>query len=201
MTHRFGRTLTGIVLLALLAACGSTPKSNHYILRAREVPPAAEGGIAIGVGPVSVPEYLQRSALARSAGGNRVDLEAQERWAEPLESGIARVLALNLAGLLQTQDVRAYPWHPARQPDYALRLRVLELDASADTATLVAEWAVVRPAEDDAVRRSIAHLSAPLATGDAEAVAAAYSDLFYQLSEQAAAAIREAQSHSSPAED
>ncbi len=202
--HRvLNKGLAAVILLAVLAGCGSTPNSKHYILRARQLPPQADSTLSVGVGPIEVPEYLQRNSLVFSSGDNRVNLAHTQRWAEPLEDGIARVITLNLAGLLQTQDIRPYPWHPDRRPDFALKLRVLELEASPQSARLVAEWLVYDPAEDVPLNRRIAQFEEPLSSDgdDADAVARAYSDLFYQLSEAAATAISAAAAHSTPAKE
>ncbi|TGD72071.1 membrane integrity-associated transporter subunit PqiC [Mangrovimicrobium sediminis] len=191
-------TLALLALLGLLGACGSTPKSNHYILRAQAVPVETDTAFALGVGPVGVPPYLQRDAMVLSDGANRLDLANTERWAEPLEDGITRVMALNLAALLGTQDVRPYPWHPKRPPAYALKLRVLELDADSASARLVAEWLVYRPGDDSTLERRIARLQQPLDGDGPEAIAGAYSALFFQLSEIAAAAIEAAAAANPP---
>ncbi len=184
------RAVLAMLLLGLLASCASTPPSNHYILRAVATPPDADSGLALGVGPISIPDYLQRDNFVFSSETNRLEINSRERWAEPLEEGIARVVSLNLAGLLQTQDVRAYPWHPRRQPEYAVKVRVLELDASDTQARLVAEWLLIDSHSDAPLERRITQLEKGLAPADAGSVAAAYSELFYQLSEQVAEAIR-----------
>lgn len=182
-------TLVAVLLGVLLAACGSTPPSEHYILRATAQPPGGDSGIALGVGPVSVPEYLRRENFVFNGEANRLEITSRQRWAEPLQEGIARVMTLNLAGLLQTQDVRPYPWHPRRKPQYAVQLRVMEMDADASRARLIAEWLLLDPETDAPLQRRIAQLQQSLTSREASAVAAAYSDLLYQLSEQIAAAI------------
>ncbi len=177
------------LLLLLVTACSATAPSHHYLLRAAESLPASNSRIGVGVGPISIPEYLQRDNLVLSGSGSRLDIRSHERWAEPLDQGIGRVLALNLAGLLQTQDVQSYPWHPRRQPAYAVKLRVLELDAGEREARMVAEWLLLTPADDAAVERRLVQLTEPLQTGSADAVASAYSSILHRLSEEIAAAI------------
>jgi len=196
--------LSTLAALAALAACGSTPPSKHYLLRAQPVPPPQRAELSLGVGPVTIPQYLKRDAMVFSTDGNQLQITAGERWAEPLEDGIIRVLSLNLAGLLQTQDIRLYPWHPGRSPDYGLKVRVLQLDAFADSAQLTAEWLLFHPGDDSPVDRRIARLQAPLSAASgqkAEAVARVYSELLFELSQQVAQAIREAESRNAAAEE
>ena len=183
-----------IALALMLTACGSTPTSNYYLLTAREAPGPTGVSPSIGIGPVRIPEYLNRTNLVYQRDGNRLEIADYERWAEPLDEGIVRVLGLNLAGLLDTQDIRPFPWHPDRAPGYGVRMRLLSLDADDHSARLEAEWLLYRPATGEPVARRLARLdySSPagkLAPGE---LPAAYSELLYRLSEEIAAAIRAA---------
>ena len=81
-------------LALLLAACGSTPKEFFYTLSAPE--PAASTGAAtfsVIVGPVTVPEAVDRTPMVIRTGPNQVDITDLHRWAEPLKASIPRVLA------------------------------------------------------------------------------------------------------------
>ena len=80
-----------VLALSLLAASCATPKS-FYVLTA-EGPAPAGGGTAIGVGPVSLAGYLDRTNLVFQEGGNRMSIAESHRWAGDLEENIARVTA------------------------------------------------------------------------------------------------------------
>lgn len=186
------RTFFRVAMLSLwLSACGSSPHSNYYLLTAQQLPSASGQQPALGIGPVSIPEYLNRTGLVYSKAGNQLQISRQERWAEPLEDGIARVLGLNLANLLNTENVRSFPWSAERAPDYGVKVNVLSLDANDSKATLVAEWLVYRPATGEPVSRKISQLQQALPPGEVQAsgLAPAYSELLYQLSELIAAAV------------
>lgn len=185
------------LLLGLLglAGCGSSPTHNYYLLHA-DTPSntAAESALSLGIGPVSVPEYLNRSALVYSGEGNRLHVARLERWAEPLQDGIPRVLGLNLATALGTQDLRPHPWQRSQQPELAVQVWILELDVREGHAQLVAEWRLHGPREDRELARRISRLSEPLPgrNWDAGAAAAAYSELLQALAGEIAEAIRSA---------
>jgi len=192
MTNSTVRVATGLCLLLTLAACGSTPPSKFY--RLTPVAGLADGGQhpALGIGPIDIPEFLDRDALVYSSGGNQLQVVAGERWAEPLEDGIQRVVGLNLARLLQSENLHYYPWDPRQDPDYGISLRVLDLDATDRQATLVVDWLLYRPASGETVSKQISQFSEPLPQAVALAPAElprAYSALLYQLSETIAAAI------------
>ena len=117
------RTLAGIVALAvLLMGCGSSPRNNHYVLTgdAGKIPTGSAP--SLGVGPIKVPEYLNRTGMVFSREGNQLHVSATERWAEPLEAGVMRVVAINLAASLNTQEIRSFPWDPKRAPDYGVSI-------------------------------------------------------------------------------
>ena len=189
---KLASTLLCIALTTLLAACGSSPQNNYFRLTST-VTSLPEGETpSLGIGPIEIPAYLDREKLVYAQQGNRLQVSATEYWAEPLDAGIERVLALNLAALLNTQSVRTFPWHPRRAPTYAVKLNLLSLDADDMTARLTAEWLVYRPENSATVERRIARVQQALDANDRgpDALPAAYSNLLYQLSEIIATAIR-----------
>lgn len=175
----------------LLAACGSTPPSNYYLLTANSDFASVPDAPSIGVGPIEIPAYLNRNNLVYSKGGNTLQITEYERWAEPINDGMARVLRLNLAGLLQTEEVEAFPWPRQQAPEYGVKVNLLSLDTASGMAVLVAEWAISKRDSKDIMTRQLSQLQQPLVTNpiNGEAVAAAYSQLLRQLSEIIAASI------------
>jgi uncharacterized lipoprotein YmbA len=180
-----------VLLAALLAGCGTSPPNNFYLLSPRDFPAPTGSSPTVGVGPIDVPEYQNRKQMVVKRDGNTLEVAHLNQWAEPLDAGVQRVLMLNLAGLLDTQDVSSFPWHPQRAPEYGVRVNVLQLEAGEQQALLTAEWQVFRPASGEQVQRRISRLEAPLAPGETlpARIAATYSALLLQLSEAIAAAI------------
>src|SRR5512142_2456883 len=73
--------------------------------------PAMTTAVVVGVGPISIPAYLDRSSIVvRTGAGGGVGLSDEHRWAEPLRDGIARSLAGNLSGMIPTDAVAIFPW-------------------------------------------------------------------------------------------
>jgi len=181
-----------LCLVLGLAACGSSPPTNFY--RLTPAVAYAPGGQepSVGIGPIDIPEFLNRNALVYARGGNQLQLADTERWAEPLEYGVKRVVGLNLSQLLHTQNLRFFPWDLRQAPDYGVSINIMDLDASEGQAILVADWQVYRPGDGSAITRRISRFSQPLASGQPVpgALPAAYSALLYELSETIAEAIR-----------
>src|SRR5215218_6635492 len=87
-----------LAMTMLLAACGSTPKDRFYTLApASTLAPAATASAparyGVAIGPVRVPEALDRTQMVVREGPNRVEILDQHRWAGSLRSEIARALA------------------------------------------------------------------------------------------------------------
>lgn len=187
-------SVTGMALLLLLVAgCGSSPRSNHYLLTTDVSTPPDGETPSLGIGPVAVPEFLNRNSMVYSRQGNQLEISSTERWAEPLEAGIKRVVGINLASSLDTQDIRYFPWNAGKPPEFGISISLLSLDADDDEATLAAEWRVFRPATGESVVRRISHLRLPLPAGtlNAQQIAPAYSELLSQLSNLIAGAIEQ----------
>lgn len=189
------RGIAAMTILLCLAACGSSPPNDYYRLTPMGTPATAGERPSLGVGPVDIPDYLNRSGLVYSAGGNRLVISEQHRWAEPLDEGIMRVVAVNLARLLNTDNLRLFPWPLNDIPEYTVEVNVLELDTEGQNAVLVADWVIRRPAENAAMTRQISRLQRALAPGPVAPgeLAPAYSELLYQLSEEIGTAIRVAE--------
>jgi uncharacterized lipoprotein YmbA len=187
-------SVTGMTLLLLMVTgCGSSPRSNHYLLTTDVSTPPDGETPSLGIGPVVVPEFLNRNSMVYSRQGNQLEISSTERWAEPLEAGIKRVVGINLASSLDTQDIRYFPWNAGKPPEFGISISLLSLDADDDEATLAAEWRVFRPATGESVVRRISHLrlALPAGTLNAQQIAPAYSELLSQLSALIAGAIEQ----------
>ena len=183
--------LTIWALLLTLAACGTTPKNNYYLLTAADAAPPGGHTPSLGIGPIEIPEYLNRNGLVYNRNGNQLRIANYERWAEPLANGVERVISLNLAHLLNTENVQAFPWPRSQEPDYSVQITIISLDADDKAAKLVAEWMILKAGQTPLSGRKISQLSVQIPGGSVtpQQIAPAYSDLLHQLSELIAAKI------------
>src|SRR5271155_2651372 len=65
----------------------------------------ASSGPTIGIGPIKLPEYLDRDEVVTRVGPNRLELSDQNRWAEPLDNNFKQVMAQDLTQLLGTHSL------------------------------------------------------------------------------------------------
>ena len=163
--------------LALAGCAANSPPPRWYLLTplaaAAETAPGADGSaLAVGVGPVTLSAYLERSQIVTRDGGE-LRLAEFDRWAEPLEENVTRVLAENLSRLLATERVAVHPWRPAVPIDVRVSVEVVRFDLDpADGAVLTARFTVFDgdPGEHRVTRRS--SYREPAAAGYAAGVAA-----------------------------
>jgi uncharacterized lipoprotein YmbA len=185
MQNPIARLIAALSLL-LVAACSSTPQSQYYLLTALASGQVNNESPSVGVGPIEIPQYLNRNSMVYHRQGNQVNIASFERWAEPLTDGLSRVVSLNLSALLNSQSVMLFPWPKQYAPEYGVSINVLELDTDGSQASLVAEWST-RRTEGELITRRLSRLTEPLNSSDsASAIAAAYSRLLLSLSEEIA---------------
>lgn len=117
--------------ITLSAGCGSTEPSRFYLLSPLPEAEAEEGvlgeGLAIVIGPVTLPEYLNRPQMVMKGGDNEIRLAEFDRWAEPFRDNFTRVVAENVSVLLSTANVSVFPKRVGHQ-DYRIEISVLRFD-------------------------------------------------------------------------
>lgn len=190
-----GSVLLAAGLVAALAGCvgGVTPPSRYYLLAADPglaTLPKAEGAAAlsIAVGPVVVPEYLNRTQIVTRQTPYRIDLAEFDVWAEPLNENLARILVENLSRALGTDHVLTFAEKRGATVDFEVAVDVERLDTIGGKAVeFVARWTVTRGREHVFTRRSRLH--EPLADDRFETLAAAMSRAASELSVEIATAI------------
>jgi len=179
------------IALAAAAGCASAP-SRFYTLASTATPADAPAATyAVLVGPVSVPASVDRPEFVVQVAPNRVEVDEFNRWASPLNDGIARAVAGDLALLLGTSDVAVAPLANFN-PAYRVTINVQRFESIQNEAVLIdAVWAVHRTAGGQTQSgRTVAREA--LHGEGFDALAAAHSRALAALSADIAAAIRAA---------
>jgi uncharacterized lipoprotein YmbA len=120
-----------------------------------------------------------------------------DRWAEPLEGAIPRILGRDLSAQLGQRPVTLYPWYETQEPDVQVAVDFERFEIDADgSAALLARFEVrgLRGTQPRLYREARASL-AP-ATGDPAALATALSQALADLSRDIAVAIQELEASS-----
>lgn len=128
-------TLGAIILVA--AGCQIVPEAKpdptRFFLLTDPAPlppesassPSADG-VTLGLHRVRLPVYLSDSrAIAVSQSGNRITYRDFDRWAEPLDAGVERVLRSGLVRSASVTRVLTLPFPAGIARDYDLQVTVI----------------------------------------------------------------------------
>jgi uncharacterized lipoprotein YmbA len=186
--------LRACLVLAALAGCAPTQPTRFYTLSTVAEPaaaPCAGQGLVIGLGPISLPQYLDRPDIVTRAGANQMKLGEYHKWAEPLEPLLTRIMAEDLYALLDANDVIPMPQRGDLPLDRIVEVDFARFDANeAGEVRLDARWRVYRGNNETLVAsgRSLV-VEQGAAVPDYDAIVAAMSRAVGQLGSEIAAAI------------
>ena len=166
-------------------ALTSLPRTSQTALE-----PAGTNQLALGIGPIKFPGYLDRQQIVTRISQNRFAVAENDRWTEPLEENFTRVLSQNLSILLQTDRIVTYPWLRSQQPTYQVQMEVLRFEPNAEQQVeLWARWSIVDSAKK-IVSLKESYLTKPMRDKSTEWSVGSMSELVSDLSKEIAAAIR-----------
>ena len=123
------RILAILMLGALWAAhsgCASSPPTRFYTLSPSattvpEIKPSADDGcLSLGIGPIKIPDYLDRPQIVTRISSHEIGMAEFDHWAEHLKDNLTRVLANNLSSLLCTKTLVVFPWRAGIPIDYRI---------------------------------------------------------------------------------
>lgn len=199
MKHGALLRVVGLVTLSSLlvpAGCARTQPARFYVLsslpgaeRTAEGPKATSH-LVLTVGPVKLPQYLDRPQIVTRLNSNKLKLAEIDRWGEPLEDTFARVLAEDLSVLLGTDRVAIFPRSEVTKSDYQVMVEVFRFEGEPGGAVwLHACWSIVAAGtEETLVTRKSAREMTSQSQGY-EGLVAAQSVLLAELSREIADAI------------
>ncbi len=197
-TRRSRLAILGSILL--LGACGTSPPSAFYTLDEAdfEYTRDAEASAILGIGPIRVPEYLERPQMVTRGDRSELVIDDFNRWAEPIVNAQHRIIASNVDALLDDVIVVAYPYSAVADYNAKLVGRIDRFDMNAaGTTRLDVFWAVA--SEDNTLliqpRRSLYTVSGG-SPADPNSVAEAMSNCLTQFSRDIADAFEAARSAS-----
>jgi uncharacterized lipoprotein YmbA len=184
-----------IVLVLAAAACslGGGTRETFYVLSGPEAPmPAASPGTpVIYVGPVAVPESVDRAPMVLMNSANNVDLSEEHRWAEPLKTAIPRIIGEHLMRLLGTTRVMSSRVGTSGDLDYRIALEVQRFDSSLrDGAAIDVLWTITGKRAPAGGRSGLSSVREPAQAPTPEGVAGAHSRALARVAADIAAALR-----------
>ena len=197
MNRKKSQAALAVMVATLCAACSSPPKERFYTLAPAPgaTPPAtasAQPRTSVAIGPVRLPDAVDRPQLVVREGPNRVEILEQQRWAGSLRGEIARALAAGVGERLPEAQVSVGDSQAGRSAAYRVAIDVERFDASLnDSVSIQALWTV---RQDSGAQLASGRFSAsePTGSGGYDGIAAAYSRTLAGMSGVIADAVRAA---------
>ena len=136
----------GAGILLLTAGGGRTPPAKFYTLQPVEqtaMDKALPRDVALAIGPVAIPAENDRPETATREANNEVSFSEYHRWAGPLRSDIASVIAQNVAKLLDTERVAPFTRENIFHPTHRVVININRYDSRLAKEFLIdATWSI-----------------------------------------------------------
>jgi uncharacterized lipoprotein YmbA len=196
---RPGMFILGLIAV-VLCGCASSPPSRFYILSSLKNPEPAKPAnsaapaIVVAVGPIVIPDYLDKPGIVTRSGKNELNVNDFHRWAGDLESILSRTVIENLSALLPIDRFSVVRWSPGMQAPvpitYRLTMDVMRFDVTpSDAAFFETGWTLSgKEKEPMLMRRSV--ISAPVKGTDYDEMVAAMSKTIEDFSREIADVIK-----------
>ena len=182
-----------IFSLMNISGCANTQPTHFYLLRAMDSSKnfaslkIKTSGVSLGLGPISIPKYLDRPQIVTRVSSHEIDLAEFHKWAAPLKENVSQVLEENLSTLLGTEGIVSYPWNRGNLPDYQLSLDILQLDGmNNQEALLKVRWKLIGNDGKSVLHKKSSQFSEVLRGSDYEDLVEAMSRMLTAFSQEIA---------------
>ena len=188
--------VTMVVGIMMLTACfGKTPPAKFYTLQPVAQSSAGKSlplNVTLVVGPVAIPDAINRPEIVTRDAGNEVSFSEYQRWAGPLEKSIAAVIAQNIATLLATERVTPFTRENIFKPTHRVVINIDRYDSQlAKEFLLKATWSIKNLNGNKLLLIRNSTIREPLASAAYEELVAAQSKALAAFSQEIAAAVIE----------
>src|SRR5712671_8161581 len=102
--------------LALAACLGSSRPSRFYTLaplQVRDGPGSTATDTTLAIGPVEIPDSIDRPQIVTRTGANELVVAEFDRWGGSLDSEISGALVATVRDRLRSQQIAVAPWRSA----------------------------------------------------------------------------------------
>ncbi|HOI17324.1 MAG TPA: PqiC family protein, partial [Geobacteraceae bacterium] len=150
-----------------------------------------DASVMIGVGPVTIPDYLDRPQIVVRSSHNGLLVSEFNRWAGSLQNDTGRVVRENLDVLLARDDLSVTSWRRGIPSVYRVSVDVSRFEAIDEKIVVLrAQWAIFG---GDGARVLLVHdsdIREEVRGGGIEQVVAAMGRALESLSREVAQGVR-----------
>ena len=193
-----GALVLGIFIIAFfVSSCGTSPAAKFYTLTPIILEKQAATGVGIDssqptvIGPVEIPEYLDRPEIVTRADQNQLILSEFNLWGGSLKTDVNRVLIENVSHFLAADGIPIVTWKLGITDVQRVPIQIVRFDGTPnDSILLKARWAVIEKdgKNFEFVRES--SITVSVKGGNYNSVVAAMSEALGELSKEIASGIK-----------
>ena len=176
-------------LTFLILSCAKSSKPVEYYMLDASVGIVnnqtlkGDEGPMIGLGPIRLPEYLDRFQMVVAVSENKYKLIDGHRWAQKLDQNISLALFKTLPSQLGTDRMIRYPWPQRPGVDFQVKIDILELNVDQDgQSQLVAQWSI--KSKDKTILNKRSTFTAQASTTDIDKMVQAQSECLTNLGQE-----------------
>lgn len=133
-----------LLLIQFFGCAGSSQPTEFYILNPiTNLEPSSRnltGTPTIGIGPISVPKYLDRPEIVTRLNPNKVKIDEFNLWAGSLKENLQLAITESLSLLVANRAVVPYPWKKSVGVTWQVGIDIRRFDTDNSNATLIADW-------------------------------------------------------------
>jgi len=195
LTKRLLKYTFLLCLVFLILSCAKSSKPVEYYMLDASVgidnnqTLNGDEGPMIGLGPIRLPEYLDRFQMVVAVSENKYKLIDGHRWAEKLDQNISLALFKTLPSQLGTDRMIRYPWPQRPGVDFQVKIDILELNVDQDgQSQLVAQWSI--KSKDKTILNKRSTFTAQASTTDIDKMVQAQSECLTQLGQEIVANLK-----------
>lgn len=197
-----------LIAVVLSAGCSSTPASRFYALGSANTPEdfknqrIKDSGI-IAVGPIRIPEYLDRPQIVTRSGNSELTMAEFHRWGGSLDNDLKRVIPENIAQKLDSMGYLVVNWPIPGEGNlpvqYQIVIDILQFEGTlGGSVTLKCQWGIMGDGEKARKAVRVSLITEPVQGQEYEHLVAAMSNAIARLSSEIADVVRELPRPASP---
>jgi len=191
LTKRLLKYTFLLCLVFLILSCAKSSKPVEYYMLDASVgidnnqTLKGDEGPMIGLGPIRLPEYLDRFQMVVAVSQNKYKLIDGHRWAEKLDQNISLALFKTLPGQLGTDKMIRYPWPQRPGVDFQVKIDILEFNIDqTGQSRLVAQWSI--KSKDKTLLNKRSSFTAEASSTDIDKMVEAQSECLTKLGQEIA---------------
>lgn len=138
-----------VVPFLFLSACGTSQPAKFYTLTSvtfqqpMEKAVSAKKNVFIAIGPIEIPEYLNRAEIVTRADQNQLIVAEFDLWGGSIKTDISRVLIENIGFLLAGDEIAVVAWKTNMAEYYRIPIILNRFDAIPGSSLILkAQWAM-----------------------------------------------------------